>query len=237
MRQKLLFFSLALFLILAVPALVQAGCCKSTWRCGGAKGALPDFHGDYFVPATDVSQCTTADNQLQGVLATRVKELNEALVSNRCTCAIVTKAVYDGAVSCNQSSITPYLSMVSTSGDKDDKCGVAKGADGGSTDGSPSVGKSDRSVYKELPNPLGPEGATIGDLPKVIGKVINALMGVIGAIALLVFVYGGFVWMTAAGNETKIAQGKKILLWASIALIIIILGWILVAFLMEALGV
>jgi hypothetical protein len=43
--------------------------------------------------------------------------------------------------------------------------------------------------------------------------------------------------MTAAGNDAKVTQGKNILLWATIAIIIIFLSRLLVAFLFQALGV
>ncbi len=105
------------------------------------------------------------------------------------------------------------------------------------TNSPPQVSTVVASGPQTLPNPLGPQGWTIIDLPKVIGKVINALLVIIGAIALLIFVYGGFVWMTAAGNESRVAQGKNVLLWATVALIIIFLSWMLVAFMFQALGV
>jgi len=212
----------------------KVGCCKSSWRCGGANGSSPEFKGDYLVPAGAASECTDADNQLSGVLAARVKELNETLTNNRCACTVVTKSVYE-TVTCYQSSITPFSSMVSTSSNDNDKCGVVKSSSESS--GSPSVQKSSRTTYKELPNPLASYAQDIADLPKIIGNIIKSIMGIIGAVALLVFVYGGFVWMTAAGNETNIAKGKKILLWASIALIIMVLGWVLIGFIFEALGV
>jgi hypothetical protein len=107
-----------------------------------------------------------------------------------------------------------------------------------STNNTPAqVVGSVRSDYKTLTNPLGPTSWTLSDLPTIIGRVIRAVLSIIGAIALLIFVYGGFVWMTAAGNEAKVAQGKNILLWATIAIIIIFLSWILVAFMFQALGV
>ena len=94
-----------------------------------------------------------------------------------------------------------------------------------------------RPNYKTLTNPLGPTDWTLANLPTIIGQVIRAVLSIIGAIALLIFVYGGFVWMTAAGNEAKVAQGKNILLWATIAIIVMFLSWILVAFMFQALGV
>ncbi len=94
-----------------------------------------------------------------------------------------------------------------------------------------------RQVYKTLPNPLGSQTMTIGSIPQIVNKIINAILTIIGAIALLVVIYGGFMWMTSAGNENRVAKGKSTLMWAAIALAIIFLAWILVGFLFQALGV
>lgn len=115
--------------------------------------------------------------------------------------------------------------------------GKSDAAPANPTANPPQIGGSVRSNYKTLPNPLGPTSWTIINLPTIIGKVINALLSIIGAIALIIFVYGGFTWMTAAGNDAKVAQGKNILLWATIAIVIIFLSWMLVAFFFQALGV
>ena len=88
-----------------------------------------------------------------------------------------------------------------------------------------------------LPNPLGSSVKTLGDVPVLIGTIIKSLLNIIGALALLVIVYGGFTWMTSAGNESKVAQGRNTMLWAAIALAIIFLSRLLVQFLFQALGV
>jgi hypothetical protein len=42
-------------------------------------------------------------------------------------------------------------------------------------------------------------------------------------------IYGGFVWMTAAGNTEKVTQGKNILIWAIIGLVVIFSAYLLVS--------
>lgn len=83
-----------------------------------------------------------------------------------------------------------------------------------------------------LSNPLG-AGAT----PQtVIGKVISQVLGIVGAVALLMFIYGGLTWMTAMGNEQSIKKGKDILMWSSIGLIVIFTSYALVRFVLQAIG-
>jgi hypothetical protein len=77
-----------------------------------------------------------------------------------------------------------------------------------------------------IENPLG------GDTtPQVlIGKVISAILGLVGSLALLMFIYGGLVWMTAAGASEKVQKGKDILVWAAIGMIVIFSSYAMVRF-------
>jgi hypothetical protein len=87
-----------------------------------------------------------------------------------------------------------------------------------------------------LPDPLGMEGEE--DVPqKLIGKIINAILGIVGSLALVMFIYGGFTWMLAAGNQEKVQKGKDILIWATIGLIVIFSAYALVKFVFTGLGV
>jgi len=81
-----------------------------------------------------------------------------------------------------------------------------------------------------LTNPLGTPGP---DIPTLIGKIINAALGIVGSIALVMFIYGGFTWMTAAGNAEQVAKGKNIIVWAAIGLVVIFASYSLVNFVIE----
>jgi hypothetical protein len=82
----------------------------------------------------------------------------------------------------------------------------------------------------KLTNPLG-----TSDVPAFIGRIIKAVLGIVGSLALLMFVYGGFLWMTSGGNEQKITKGKNVLVWATIGLAIIFLSYSLVGFVIKGL--
>ena len=49
-----------------------------------------------------------------------------------------------------------------------------------------------------------------------IGTIINNVLGVIGSLALIMFIYGGFTWMTSAGNNDRVTKGKNIVIWATV---------------------
>ncbi len=96
-----------------------------------------------------------------------------------------------------------------------------------------SAQKIDRTGEVTLTNPLGTDVT-----PQIfIGRIIKAILGVVGSLALLMFIYGGFNWMTAAGSPEKVEKGKQILLWATIGLIVIFTSYALVKFVFTSLGV
>ncbi len=94
-------------------------------------------------------------------------------------------------------------------------------------------GGPDSGVTGEFPNPLG-EGVT--ESPELlIKRIINGILGVVGSLALLMFIYGGLVWMTAAGNNERVEKGKNILIWATIGLVVIFASYAIVSFIIESL--
>lgn len=60
---------------------------------------------------------------------------------------------------------------------------------------------------------------------------------IVGSIALLYFVYGGFVLILSQGNPEKIKQGTDTMLTALIGMIIMFAGYMLVRFLAQTLNV
>jgi|WetSurMetagenome_2_1015567.scaffolds.fasta_scaffold1000317_1 hypothetical protein len=68
-------------------------------------------------------------------------------------------------------------------------------------------------------------------------NVANWILGVVGAVALLFFVYGGFVFILSAGNEERVKAGKQILLNSIIGLAIVFASYTIIQFSMSLLGV
>ncbi|MBU4421767.1 pilin [Patescibacteria group bacterium] len=69
----------------------------------------------------------------------------------------------------------------------------------------------------------------------LLGGIIKAALGIVGSIALLMFLYGGFLWLTSTGNEQKITKGKSVLVWAVIGLAVIFMSYAAVNFVIGAL--
>lgn len=78
------------------------------------------------------------------------------------------------------------------------------------------------------------------DVKIIIGRIIKTGMGIIGSIALAMFVYGGLIWMLGstdvAGGATKhdVMKAKAILVWSSLGVIVILASYALVQFVFSA---
>jgi hypothetical protein len=81
------------------------------------------------------------------------------------------------------------------------------------------------------------EPPSLNCMMQVFGNIANLIIGVTGSIALLMFVWGGFLMITAAGAEDKIKKGKEVLKTALIGIAIIMLSGYVVNYAMGKLGV
>jgi len=83
-------------------------------------------------------------------------------------------------------------------------------------------------------NPL--EG-TIENFTEFGTKSVQALLGLIGTVALFLLVVAGIMYMTAAGEEEKIKNAKKIVTGTVIGLAIALIAYSLLVTLSEIMGV
>lgn len=62
---------------------------------------------------------------------------------------------------------------------------------------------------------------------------IQWALGMLGLVAVVMVLYGGATWMTAAGNEERIKKAKDILKAALIGLVVVLLSWAIVTFVVQ----
>ncbi|MFA6428266.1 MAG: IPT/TIG domain-containing protein [Candidatus Buchananbacteria bacterium] len=67
-------------------------------------------------------------------------------------------------------------------------------------------------------------------LSTIVINAVNWFLSLLTLIAVIIIVYGGFVWMTARGNTDQIDKAKKILRNAAIGLVICLASWAIVGF-------
>jgi Type IV secretion system pilin len=76
----------------------------------------------------------------------------------------------------------------------------------------------------------------LNDMLQLGVNIANWILGIVGAVALLFFVYGGFVFILSAGNEEKVKEGKTILMNAIIGLVIVFASYLIIQFSAGLLG-
>ena len=69
-----------------------------------------------------------------------------------------------------------------------------------------------------------------------ITNLINYFIGILGLISVAFLIYAGVLMVTAGGDEEQVGKSKKIITFAVIGLVIIMLSWGIVSFITQALG-
>lgn len=64
--------------------------------------------------------------------------------------------------------------------------------------------------------------ATETTLSEIVGIAVQAFLGLIGMIFLVMMLYAGYNWMTARGDEEKVTKAKDTLTRAIIGIIIVV---------------
>lgn len=103
-------------------------------------------------------------------------------------------------------------------------------------DGPPSIGQSLKDAgaaaqYEEVT-----EGKAIFVFAGLVGKVIGLLFAVLGIIFLILVIHGGYLWMTAHGNEERVTEARKQIRMAIIGVIILVGAYAIANFVLSALS-
>ncbi len=64
----------------------------------------------------------------------------------------------------------------------------------------------------------------------IAAGVINVILGFLGIVAVVIILLGGFKWMTAGGNEDKVAEARNLILAGIIGLVIILAAFAIATF-------
>lgn len=94
---------------------------------------------------------------------------------------------------------------------------------------------ADTFGLEQIDEPIVLDGGT--DIRVVIAKIIRAVLGLLGIIALSIILYAGFTIMTSGGDDAKVLQGRKILTNGVIGLVIILSSFAIVQYILNKLSV
>lgn len=69
-----------------------------------------------------------------------------------------------------------------------------------------------------------------GDLTSFIARIINIISVVVGVIAVLMLIFGGFRYVASGGNDSSVAAAKNTIVYAIIGLVIVAMAQVIVKF-------
>jgi hypothetical protein len=79
-------------------------------------------------------------------------------------------------------------------------------------------------------------GLPKGEISDVIIRIVQYVLGLVGVVLFAMLIYGGFMYMTSAGNEEQIKKAKNVLTYAIIGIVIIAMAFLITQFIIGALG-
>ena len=93
----------------------------------------------------------------------------------------------------------------------------------------PTLAQVDTSIVN---NTEFQQASGLGDvsIQLTIARIIRTVLGLVGVIAVGMVLYGGFLWMTAAGNEDRVQQAKRLLVNSLIGLAIVLTSFSIAQF-------
>ena len=78
--------------------------------------------------------------------------------------------------------------------------------------------------------------STAGCIADIVGRIINIVIGFLGIVLLCLFLYAGFLWMTAQGEEKQVIKAKQLLVNAVVGYFIIGTAYALTSFVLSNLA-
>lgn len=73
-------------------------------------------------------------------------------------------------------------------------------------------------------------GLADADIEDTAVNIIKVILSLLGLIALIIILMGGFKWMTSGGNEEKVGEAKKLLGAGVIGIVIILAAYAITQF-------
>ena len=79
-------------------------------------------------------------------------------------------------------------------------------------------------------------GLPAGSISGIINTIMQWLLGLIGVIAVIAFVIAGILYLTAAGDEDRMQQAKRAMIYAIIGVIVALVGLVILKAVYAMLG-
>ncbi len=97
---------------------------------------------------------------------------------------------------------------------------------------APASAQIDISLFDSIGLPTDIDGSK-----GVLVTVVNVLLFLIGALSVIMIIYGGIRYVTSGGDQGAVTSAKNTILYAVVGLIIAILAYAVVNFVLTSFGV
>ena len=73
-------------------------------------------------------------------------------------------------------------------------------------------------------------------LPEIVQSIISVILYIIGIVAVIMIIFGGFQYITSSGDAAKVTKAKNTILYGIVGLVIAILAFAIVNFVISGIG-
>lgn len=92
----------------------------------------------------------------------------------------------------------------------------------------PAVANAALLQGTDMPTSVGEETGNATSLRELVLRMVNYFLTFLGVIAVIMIIYGGVTYVTAAGKDEAVGNAKKIIMYALVGIIIVLLSFALV---------
>lgn len=78
------------------------------------------------------------------------------------------------------------------------------------------------------------KGTPRGEIIDFVVNVMNWLVGIVGIALIVMIIWGGFLYLTSAGNEEQIETAKKVITYAIVGVVFVFASYIITRFVIQA---
>lgn len=77
----------------------------------------------------------------------------------------------------------------------------------------------------------------LNDMVLLAIRASRIILGIVGSLALLMFVYGGLMFLISSGSSEKVGKAKNILIAATIGLVIVFASFVIIRLVLDTMGI
>lgn len=78
---------------------------------------------------------------------------------------------------------------------------------------------------------------TLNDLVLILVRASRWILGIVGSLTLIMFVYGGFMFLISAGSSEKVSKATSIIVAAAVGLVIVFCSYLIIQFVLKTVGI